>query len=65
MTVIDYTCVIVTPKRGGSRCNPGWRVDEERSSEESPQPGDAKGLQPKYPEAIDVEKAGYESRGWV
>ncbi|NBC66811.1 MAG: hypothetical protein GVY07_14290 [Bacteroidetes bacterium] len=63
MTVIDYTCVIVTPKRGGSCCNPGWRPDEERSSKESPQPGDRSILQPRNPEAIDVEKAGDHPRG--
>ncbi|NBC64342.1 MAG: hypothetical protein GVY07_01595 [Bacteroidetes bacterium] len=29
-----------TPQRGDWYCNPGWRLHEERSSEERPQPGD-------------------------
>jgi len=53
---IDGTCAI-SPQRGDLYWYPGWRADEERSSEESPQPGDRSILQPRNPEAVNIEKA--------
>ena len=54
-----------SPRRGDWYCNPGWWADEERSSEEKPQPGDKKELQTRNPEAMNVKKTGNDSRGWV
>ncbi|NBC66386.1 MAG: hypothetical protein GVY07_12140 [Bacteroidetes bacterium] len=62
MTAIDCTCAI-SSRRGDWYCNPGWSADEERSSEESPQPGDVKRLQSSNPEAMEVEKSGSSPEG--
>ncbi|MCG2591076.1 hypothetical protein L6773_21070 [Rhodohalobacter sp. WB101] len=46
----------LSPQRGDWYCNPGWRPDEERSSDERLQPGDVKLIQTGYPEAMGIEK---------